>query len=235
MVYLFHLVKGFGVEISLIDKIMTALAVSTQTKMAELLRVSPDRIKSLVNGRAKGLSMDEMKILVKEHNISAEWLITSEGDIFAGEKNTPNLKNSFDSEFAHIPVRNVIASAGSGAQNDDEDVLYHFAYRRDWLKSRGLYEKDLDVVVVRGDSMEPTISDSESVLINKAEIDPQDGHIYVIRSGDSLWVKRVQKLLDGSLSLISDNKAYAPMQLNLEATPDIQVVGKVVNSSKNFY
>ncbi|MCU4306984.1 peptidase S24 [Acinetobacter ursingii] len=212
---------------------MTALSVGTQTKMAELLRVSPDRIKSLVNGRAKGLSIDEMKILIKEHNISAEWLLTLEGDIFNGEKNTP--KENLNNEFSCIPVRDVTVSAGHGANNAGEDLLYHFAYRKDWLKNRGLFEKDLEIIVVRGDSMEPTISDGDSILINRAENDPQDGHIYVIRSGDTLWVKRVQRQFDGGLLLLSDNKNYPPMKLDLETTPDVQVIGKVVNSSKNFY
>ncbi|MDU2409713.1 LexA family transcriptional regulator [Acinetobacter junii] len=221
-------------EIPLIEKIMTALSVNTQTKMAEILRVSPDRIKSLVNGRAKGLSLEEMKILVKEHNINAEWLITFEGNIFRGEKITPK-NDGFNGEFSCIPVRNVTVSAGDGANNDNENVLYHFAYRKDWLKSRGLFEKDLEIIVVRGDSMEPTISDGDSILINTAENEPQDGHIYVIRSGETLWVKRVQRMLDGSLSLISDNKMYAPMILDLESTPDVKIIGKVVNSSKNFY
>lgn len=219
----------------LIEKIMSALSVNTQTKMAELLRVTPDRIKSLANGRAKGLSLEEMNILVKEHNISAEWLITSEGNIFNGEKNTPNTNNSLKNEFSYIPVRDVIVSAGHGAINDHENVLYNFAYRTDWLKARGLFEKDLEILVVRGDSMDPTISDGDSILINKAENEPCDGHIYVIRSGENVWVKRVQTLIDGSLSLISDNKIYAPMVLNLDTAVDVQVIGKVVNSSKNFY
>ena len=221
-------------DFSLIEKIMSALSVNTQTKMAELLRVSPDRIKSLVNGRAKGLSLDEMKVLVIEHNISAEWLITSEGSIFKGEKITPK-NEGFDSEFARIPVRDVIVSAGHGLNNDAEDVLYDFAYRKDWLKSRGLFEKDLEIIVVRGDSMEPTINDGDSILINTAENDPQDGHIYVIRGGDTLWVKRAQRQFDGGLLLLSDNKTYPPMRLDLETLQDVQVIGKVVNSSKNFY
>ncbi len=146
-----------------------------------------------------------------------------------------NVSFSLDSEFAHIPVRDVVVSAGHGVNNDCEDVLYHFAYRKDWLKSRGLFEKDLEIIVVRGDSMEPTINDGDSILINTAENDPQDGHIYVIRGGDTLWVKRAQRQFDGGLLLLSDNKTYPPMRLDLETLQDVQVIGKVVNSSKNFY
>lgn len=198
--------------------------------VSELARNTGFARNSLYNWCDKGnIPLDKLYVLA-QHGVDLSFVIAESGD-FA--QNTE--QSTIDSEFAHIPVRNVIASAGSGAQNDDEDVLYHFAYRRDWLKSRGLYEKDLDVVVVRGDSMEPTISDNESVLINKAEVDPQDGHIYLLRSGDSLWVKRIQRQFDNSLLLISDNKQYPPMRLDLEATPDVQVIGKVVNSSKNFY
>ena len=146
-----------------------------------------------------------------------------------------NVSFSLNSEFAHIPVYDVEVSAGDGRVAYGENPLYHFAYRKDWLLSRGLHVKDLHVVMARGDSMEPTISDGESILVNTSEKDPKDGHIYVIRSGDTLWVKRVQCLLGGSLSLISDNKMYAPMKLDLETLQDVQVIGKVVNSSKNFY
>ena len=126
-------------------------------------------------------------------------------------------------------------SAGNGQIAYDETPLCHFAYRKDWLNERGLHEGDLRVVCARGDSMEPTIGDKDYLLVNTAEKEPKDGHIYVIRSCDMLWVKRIQRLLDGSLLLISDNKIYPPMPLKLDEASDIEIIGKVVNSSKNFY
>jgi phage repressor protein C with HTH and peptisase S24 domain len=138
-------------------------------------------------------------------------------------------------EFAVLPVYDVEVSAGDGSICYGEQPLYYFAYRKDWLKTRGLFEKNLHVVVAKGDSMEPTISDGESILVNTADKHCKDGFIYVIRSGDILWVKRIQKQLDSSLLLISDNKIYPPMRLNLDESNDVEIIGKVVNSSKNFY
>ncbi len=138
-------------------------------------------------------------------------------------------------EYGVIPVYDVEVSAGNGQIAYDETPLCHFAYRKDWLNERGLHEGDLRVVCARGDSMEPTIGDKDYLLVNTAEKEPKDGHIYVIRSCDMLWVKRIQRLLDGSLLLISDNKIYPPMPLKLDEASDIEIIGKVVNSSKNFY
>ncbi|WP_425316020.1 S24 family peptidase [Uruburuella testudinis] len=108
------------------------------------------------------------------------------------------------------------------------------AFRKDWLKSRGLFAKDLNCVVARGDSMEPTINSKDTLLVDTSKNNPRDGQIYVIRSSDVLWVKRIQRQIDGSLSLISDNPTYAPMQLNLDDHPDIQVIGQVVQISKDL-
>ncbi len=155
--------------------------------------------------------------------------------IVTSTRSNSEQKSDFLNEFGTIPVYDVEVSAGDGRIAYGENPLYHFAYRKDWLLSRCLNEKDLHVVLARGDSMEPTISDGESILVNTAEKDPKDGHIYVVRSGDMLWVKRIQRQLDGGLLLISDNKMYPPMRLDLETLQDVQVIGKVVNSSKNFY
>lgn len=82
--------------------------------------------------------------------------------------------------------------------------------------------------------MEPTINSKDTLLVDTSKNNPRDGQIYVIRSSDVLWVKRIQRQIDGSLSLISDNPTYAPMQLNLDDHPDIQVIGQVVQISKDL-
>ncbi|WP_245608527.1 S24 family peptidase [Stenoxybacter acetivorans] len=47
-------------------------------------------------------------------------------------------------------------------------------------------------------------------------------------------VKRVQYQLDGSLLLISDNNVYPPITLNPDTDDGIEIIGKVVNISKDF-
>lgn len=153
--------------------------------------------------------------------------------IITGTK-TDTQSKSFGEEFVTIPVYDVEASAGHGSFFCSENIIYHMAYRREWLKNRNLIVKDLGVIVVKGDSMEPTLNDKESILVNCAETTPKDGHIYVVRSGDVLWVKRVQRLPSDKVLLISDNKYYPHITIDLNHD-DFQVIGKVVNSSRNFH
>ncbi|WOE43157.1 XRE family transcriptional regulator [Acinetobacter chinensis] len=196
--------------------------------VSELARKAGVARNSLYNWSEKGnIPMDKL-FLLAEYGVNVDYILNGQSQDATG---------SAMDEFGLIPVREDIeVSAGAGAFVGMEDSsAYCMAFRKDWLNSRGLKEKDLYVVFTRGDSMEPTISDQDSLLVNTAEKMPHDGHIYVIRSQDTLWVKRIQKLLNGSLLLISDNKIYPPMELNLNEASDVEIIGKVVSSSKNFY
>lgn len=198
--------------------------------VSELARKTGFARNSLYNWSEKGnIPLDKLFVLA-QHGLNMNFVLFDEHLV----QNNEQFKNN---DFGLIQVReDVEVSAGAGAiMASDEKPKYCLAFRKDWLQSRGLKEKDLYVVFARGDSMEPTISDGDSLLVNTAEKDPQDGHIYVIRSCEILWVKRIQRLLDGSLLLISDNKIYPPMPLKLDEASDVEIIGKVVNSSKNFY
>lgn len=199
--------------------------------VSELARKTGFARNSLYNwGEKANIPLDKL-ILLAEYGVNLNFVLYGDHGV---QNNEQDLASD---EFELIPVREDIeVSAGDGSiVGLEEKSKYCLAFRKDWLKSRGLKQKDLFVVFARGDSMEPTISDKDSLLVNTAEKIPQDGHIYVIRSSDTLWVKRIQKLLNGSFLLISDNKFYPPMQLNLNDNCDVEVIGKVVNSSKNFY
>lgn len=199
--------------------------------VSELARKTGFARNSLYNWSDKGnIPMDKL-LLLAQYGVDIQFVM------FDAQCAQNTAHGCSVDEFGLIPVREDIeVSAGGGAVVGDEaKSQYCLAFRKDWLQNRGLKEKELHVVFARGDSMEPTISDKDSLLVNTAEKDPLDGHIYVIRSGEMLWVKRVQRLLDGSLLLISDNKVYPPMKLDLNDNCDIEVIGKVVNSSKNFY
>ena len=137
-------------------------------------------------------------------------------------------------EFAMIPGYNIQVSAGHGAINGEEQPTRYLAFRKKWLKYRGFNEKDLVVVFAKGDSMEPTITNNNSLLILTKIESIQDGGIYVIRQDDTLLVKRVQRLLDGNLKLISDNTAYEPMVLTKDSFESLDVVGQVVWIAKDI-
>ena len=74
--------------------------------------------------------------------------------------------------------------------------------------------------------MEPTLADGCSILVNHASRRRYFGHIYVVRTGDGLVVKRAGRDPAGVWQLVSDNpdKRIWPSR---PWPPDAVIVGEV--------
>ena len=122
----------------------------------------------------------------------------------------------------NLPVREVRPAAGSGADVFGEEVVGYVPFRADWLKERSIDPEQADVVQVSGESMEPTLPDGCSILVDRTRRELQPKHIYVLRNEDGLVVKRVDRNRDGWW-VISDNPAWLPVML----TEETDIVGEV--------
>ena len=129
------------------------------------------------------------------------------------------------SEHVLVPKLAVRASAGHGAINDHERPEHLLAFRRDWFRKHGLSLDRLGAIEVNGDSMEPTLLDGETILINCGCAMPPPLETLVVArvNDDALVVKRLYKW-DDDYMLLSDNRIYRPIKL----TPDDEIIGEVV-------
>ena len=114
-------------------------------------------------------------------------------------------------------------AAGIDSVVDQEDLAGHVAFRKTWLGSNGLRAKNLSLVDVMGDSMEPKLLDGDSVLVNHASRDPIEGRVFAISTGDGPLVKRLRQE-GGRWWAHSDNPNYKPRTLG----EDAGVIGRVV-------
>jgi transcriptional regulator with XRE-family HTH domain len=145
-------------------------------------------------------------------------------------------KSSMPGEYAFIPMYSVKVSAGHGfANNNEEDIVRRLAFRKNWLNFRGLRDSNLAMVMTQGDSMEPTLHSGNSLLIDTSNKNLTDGCIYVIRVGNELYAKRLQKQFNGDVRLISDNKEYDDQLVQIDEIDQLQIVGKVVWVGKDLY
>lgn len=112
-------------------------------------------------------------------------------------------------------IARVAAKAGAGASLETDGAFEGwYAFRRDFLATQHISPKQSVLMMVTGDSMEPTFFHGDAILIDKSDIDVQEGKIYVVTLGEELRVKRLFKGVNG-LILRSDNQKY----------PDISVTG----------
>lgn len=122
---------------------------------------------------------------------------------------------------------NINASAGGGADSADEDIETIEIPHEFVMMLGGERElKNIEAINVSGDSMEPTFSYNDVVFINRAKTDLQRGGVFTIRTEAGLFIKRVQKRIDGKIDVISDNQVYSTQTLNPD---EIEVIGRVVS------
>lgn len=127
-------------------------------------------------------------------------------------------------EWIAVPRLALGASAGPGALDAPEQPVGAFGFSARWLRQQGLNPALLSAIRVTGDSMERTLFDGDEILVDRTPGPLRDG-IHVVRLDDALLVKRLDTGRPGTITLISDNTAYRPIDL---PSAEVQVIGRVV-------
>lgn len=180
-----------------------------------------------INNAQSGTNLPGTETLIKlaaATGRSIDWLLT--GAELGG---LPTVSVSA-SEFVLVPVLPEAVSAGSPAatEGNDLDVEKHVAFRGEWMRQVGVNPKRAHVLRVKGDSMEPTLSDGDVILVDTSDTDPAGGGMFVIGTIDGAQVKRLMRRTDGSLLIISDNREIYPPEVLARADADaFRIIGRV--------
>jgi phage repressor protein C with HTH and peptisase S24 domain len=136
---------------------------------------------------------------------------------------------SAEDQLVRVPRYDIGASAGHGAFHESEQLVSHIAFERSWLRQLcGTISASLAFIKVQGDSMSPTLSDGDDILVDESDgaARIRDG-IYVLRRDDSLMVKRIAVSPTGRHATIkSDNPSY-PEWRDCDLA-GLQIIGRVV-------
>lgn len=168
---------------------------------------------------------DFLQRVCERHGVDPTWLLL--GTSASRSPDVPPAEG-FAGEYALVPLYDVEVSAGYGALAEQERSQSRLAFRRDWLSEMGLYPDNVVTVLARGDSMEPTLHDGDLLLVDTAQRQVVKDAVYVIRQEGLLYVKRLQRLYDGSLRISSDNPAYAVEVVPKKDLGFLEIIGRVV-------
>lgn len=105
------------------------------------------------------------------------------------------------------------------------ETVAGLGFCRFWLSKHGMEANHLAGLYMQGNSMEPTIANGDTVLVNITQRDIVDGGIYALRCANTVLIKRAQNELDGRLRLISDNPVFKATEA---PRAEIDVIGRVV-------
>jgi phage repressor protein C with HTH and peptisase S24 domain len=138
-------------------------------------------------------------------------------------------------DFVMIPHYNAAASMGPGETQPDEDQINgHLAFKSVWLKKRRLNPRYLTVIDAVGDSMHPTISNGDVLLVDLRQKEPIDNRIFVLRMEDQLYAKRLQTRPNHIINIHSDNPLSPPFEVNMDSSDGVAIVGRVIWAGKDL-
>ncbi len=201
-------------------------------------------------------TMQVLISLAKTGGVSIDWLATGEGAMQPSQKpqgdprtssGSANLRDTATQsasvagsdqarndetevawdDFALVPVYDVEASAGHGSHVEAELQTGQLAFKKAWLREKGLKIGHLAIITAKGDSMNPTICDRDTLLVDTRVDKIIDDSIYIVQADHHLIVKRLQQSLDGSVSIISDNPRYKEQTLNPDQAKTLKIAGRV--------
>ncbi len=133
--------------------------------------------------------------------------------------------------LVRVPVLSVEASCGNpGIRNESQDIVGAIDFEPYFLRSlpgvTGLSK--LHIVHVHGDSMEPTIPARSICVVDGNQTEIRGDGMYCLGAGGDTFIKRVQKNLDGSITLLSDNNRYPPQKVDRATLETVKIEGRVV-------
>lgn len=222
------------------DRLGELIGTESVRSFAMRAGVAETTLRQHLSGRSEP-NMSQLIKIASTANVQIDWLATGE---LPKEKSSPDANaqatpcicmDGFNEEYVLIPGYHLTVSTGSGSAWNGEQVKRHLAFRRKWLKYRGLDASRLAVVFAKGDSMQPTINNGDSILVDTSKNQVVDGSIFVLRLGDDLYAKRLQKNIDGGITVISDNRTEYPIQVvHPDQMDSLAVIGKVVWVGHDF-
>lgn len=233
-----------------LQRLIKAAGGLDQGQLANFLGISRQAINSAT---AKNKIPPSWFVIVGEKAaVSIDWLVTGEGPMHRGNaqiapaeaqkinpvpEGEPQWMSAKDAEekgYSLIPKVRARLSAGTGSLETEGDVIGLYAFKTDFLRRKG-HAKRMVLMDVAGDSMEPVLMDSDTVLIDESQNEVIAGGLFAIGIDQEVYVKYLDKI-PGKLILRSRNERYTPIEVDMngEISGSIRIIGRVVWSCREY-
>ena len=116
----------------------------------------------------------------------------------------------------------------------DDDMVRLLRVAKQWIFANCANAKlnKLHIINAFDDSMKPTIGKGDLIIVDTSKTMIVGDGIYAIQAGDDTFIKRVQRQVDGSVLLLSDNPHYQPYKVPPEDRETMKIVGKCIINCK---
>jgi len=215
----------------------------TLRTFAEPLGVSHSAINEWENGTVSNLSVIHTTAIEQIHGISADWLLTGNGEMFVKKVETcltrgnrhktgnPLVYLGYDKPVL-IPFAPLSPSIEPGTDIATHDKFRWIPFDKEWFNKRIAIEPvNLFMTEVDGDSMVPTLYPNNFVMIDMSagSLGFRDG-LWAYTLDGVAHIKRVQYSGQNKFLATSDNPSYSPITLE----EPVRFIGRIVWSDKRW-
>lgn len=166
-----------------------------------------------------------MQIIENSPDLSAEWLLTGNGEMLRSEQNTPTAVPATQPGMG-IPLIPIEAMAGFGT--GEVQVL---EYECDRYVVPAFKDAEF-LIQVKGSSMLPKYNSGDIVACKKLPLNElffQWNKVYVLDTNQGALIKRVKAGSDDDhLLIVSDNERYEPFELHKKFIHSVAIVIGVI-------
>lgn len=186
--------------------------------------------------KALGISQPSMSLWENDDNLSfetaetiAKYFGVSIYDVTGKKPEEYSIYNHAP-DMAEIEIINVTASCGYGLENFHPEVVgRHLISRASLREITNSDSESIKILKIRGDSMQPTINDSDVVWVDISKRNANSDGLYLFCIGNDLFVKRLQvDFINNMKYITSDNPKYKP----IETKEEVYVLGKIISITK---
>lgn len=129
----------------------------------------------------------------------------------------------------------VVVSGGPGAWVPEfVETKFRMPFQLYWFREKRAKPADTRIMRVRGSSMERTLFHGDKVVVNFGDREVQDDHVFVLYYGGGVKVKRLFRMADGRLRVVSDNidkDTYPDEFVGQGDLENVYVLGRVIDKS----
>ena len=219
------------------DRIAEALRVANKspTQVAAETGLSDSAISQLLSGKTKNLRASTAVKLEISTGIRTAWLVNGDGPkLSTGTAVIEAMGEALQTIELPACVRVGVlansASMGGGEEPQDADVMLGtITLAQDFVRQRlrVKHGEKLRFIHAHGDSMAPTFSSGDVLLVDTGITEVKIDGIYVLRAHERLFIKRVRQRLDGNFEVSSDNPTHRTVDV-LNGSNPVTVLGRVV-------
>jgi phage repressor protein C with HTH and peptisase S24 domain len=182
-----------------------------------------------LDGKIKSIKLEYAQGIQSLTGFNANWIVTGKGIKKSGEyREEISMENNPD----YPAVRRVKLALSAGISGFsvemEEESHAPLVFGKYWYQSRGYNPENLLAVRVKGDSMEPRMSDSDTVVINTADKTPVDGKVFAVNYEGEAVIKRMVRDA-GDWWLSSDNPDQRRYARKLCSGDSCIIIGLIVH------